>query len=1014
MGRLERLRARGRWWQLVLFSLALATASVALVTGSNAGPRTSPSPPAGHRGVSPPRIGEARLALRLERARVTPASGTSSCDGPRSDFERAGPAMTALAESIAAKYAEPAYLGRPLGAPLNLYLDTEVIRHGTDAFACPEESIAGENGRIASCSVHLEPKFSSGSQAQQLATLAHEIFHCYQYSLGTYADAELLVNTSSLAWLTEGQAEWAGDVIAAQSYPGYADGWYDTYLEAPTLSFFQDSYSAVGFYDQLNQWAGYSIWQRLDVMLTAAEQATGSGAEAADVAAYNAALAPASPQDRQTVIDTWASSFDGDPTLGAAWSLGGPSTPPPTPAASLPPLFVDSGQTSHFKADPYANDLIEGTPNADVVVVDVQTGTARFEDPSDPIDLVLTGTQAICHLAGGCSCPGQPIFSGLIEPGGWLLGLNGATASGAKVDLSGETLADYCKSLPPVAPNPTVGCVAGCAQAGGDVHLATFDGLDYDFQAVGEFVLVKSTTDNLQIQERTTSLRSLFFPNLVSWPSAIAMQVGSHRVGFYILPGKNPFDGTVAVHLDGRVVTVPQGGERLSGGGSISESNGAYQDDYTVTWPDGSYAQVSKAVPWLDLIVALNTARIGHVVGLLGTWDGRTSDDFSLRDGRVLPSPPSFQQLYQQFANSWRITQDESLFDYARGQSTATFTDRSLPTGPEFAAPLPPTRQQIAQRACRNGFGNGLFVQPYLKDCLVDVALTEDTALAGRWLAAQDRYLTSTFPIEVGQTVTPGRPRRAGDIAVPSAEQRYTFHAEAGEAVVVTSDPSCSEAWHGRITVELNGPDGAPIGRNASSSGDTLCSALGPFTLTQSGTYTIVVNPIDALGIGARLTGTYTLSLMAAKAAASFPITVGTTVGPGAAGNAGDLAQPYSVQDFTFHAGAGEILQLTSNTPCEPGTAGSDDLWTVIAPPSSGAAGPGTQLAAAQLVCHSLGAFRASTSGTDEVVVNGSGTFGVSPSGTIIRGTQAATGTFSFTLRKASGSTSLPIGQPTG
>jgi hypothetical protein len=327
---------------------------------------------------------------------------------------------------------------------------------------------------------------------------------------------------------------------------------------------------------------------------------------------------------------------------------------------------------------------------------------------------------------------------------------------------------------------------------------------------------------------------------------------------------------------------------------------------------------------------------------------------------------------------------------------------------------VPPTRQQLAEQSCRSGFADGVFLQPFLHDCLVDVETTQDPTVAARWLAAQDRYLTSTFPVEVGQTVTPGRPSRAGDIAVPSAEQRYTFHADPGEAVVVTSDPSCSEAWHGRITLELNGPGGVPVGRNASSSGDTLCSTLGPFTITKSGTYTIVVNPIDALGIGAKLTGTYILSVMAAPAARSFPIEIGTTVGPETAGGAGDLAQPYSVQDFLFRATAGEVLELTSATPCEAGTAGSDDLWAVERSSPSGGAGLGTPLTSAAPLCRSLGAFRAPDSATYEVAVNGPGTLGIGPSGTIIRGTQAATGTFSFTLRTFSGSSGLPIGQPTG
>ena len=38
-----------------------------------------------------------------------------------------------------------------------------------------------------------------------------------------------------------------------------------------------------------------------------------------------------------------------------------------------------------------------------------------------------------------------------------------------------------------------------------------------------------------------------------------------------------------------------------------------------------------------------------------------------------------FEQLNQQFGDSWRINQAESLFDYPVGMTTASFTDRSFP-----------------------------------------------------------------------------------------------------------------------------------------------------------------------------------------------------------------------------------------------------------------------------------------------------------------------------------------------
>jgi len=70
-----------------------------------------------------------------------------------------------------------------------------------------------------------------------------------------------------------------------------------------------------------------------------------------------------------------------------------------------------------------------------------------------------------------------------------------------------------------------------CAVAVGDTHITTFDGLHYDFQAAGEFVLVDNGPDFI-VQNRQAS-------GAPTWPNAdvnkaIAVRMGKTTVAVYI------------------------------------------------------------------------------------------------------------------------------------------------------------------------------------------------------------------------------------------------------------------------------------------------------------------------------------------------------------------------------------------------------------------------------------------------------------------------------------------------
>jgi len=107
----------------------------------------------------------------------------------------------------------------------------------------------------------------------------------------------------------------------------------------------------------------------------------------------------------------------------------------------------------------------------------------------------------------------------------------------------------------------------------GDPHLVTFDGLNYDFQAPGEFVLVESTDLNMPFE---IQVRHGLVPgsNSVSLTKAMAMGIDGHKVGVYADPNNTP-----STNSDFIVMNSPDTLDALSGNDTVFGSSGA--DDIT-------------------------------------------------------------------------------------------------------------------------------------------------------------------------------------------------------------------------------------------------------------------------------------------------------------------------------------------------------------------------------------------------------------------------------------------------
>ncbi|NJM61578.1 MAG: hypothetical protein HC849_17450 [Oscillatoriales cyanobacterium RU_3_3] len=262
-----------------------------------------------------------------------------------------------------------------------------------------------------------------------------------------------------------------------------------------------------------------------------------------------------------------------------------------------------------------------------------------------------------------------------------------------------------------------------------DPHLKTIDGLGYDFQTVGEFTLVKSTTDDFEIQTRQQPWGN---SQSVSINTAIAIESDGQRIAFYA-------GETLSILINGKDANIPDDGLYAVGQNLITRSG----KQYRITTANNDLIIIDNRGSFLNINVGLADNRQGKVVGILGNDNGTKNDEFALRDGTVIGGTISTQQLYGEYANSWRITQPTSLFDYPSGQDTNTFTDLTFPQNIVTSTTLTPQQRTAAEEIARNA---GITDPDVLEDVILDIAITDGDPEFIEGATTQQRLETVNYP----------------------------------------------------------------------------------------------------------------------------------------------------------------------------------------------------------------------------------------------------------------------------
>lgn len=581
------------------------------------------------------------------------------------------------------------------------------------------------------CLIELYPSFNRLDAVNRLTIPGHEVYHCvtkdWRFRNGD--------PPAQPEWVEEGLATWAGHQVAPGTFQPDADApglYYKGWLEAEGHPWKVQGYRTFGLFSALDSGAGWtvlpSVWGAGDDAMRVINAWAGPGVDLA--------------------LDSLGSGMARDPSLPPGWNqvtpfaVGLEEVPPPAPRA------VVAGARVVSLVNPFVQRRIAVVPNPGRPLVQVTLeGPGRMTDGHQ--DWLHPSGVWVCH-GGDCTCPAGKHPRVPIPPSTPVERLIVGTAAAgtpSRLRLSAFPMSEFCvRDAPPtVGPRPH-------GASFGDPHIDTVDGVEYDFQGAGEYVMVRGP--GIEIQART-----------LGWPRTaatineqIAMRVGRTRVAVL---------RDLQVRING---SPPRDAEprAFDGGGELFRDSTCA--GVGVRWPTGTTACVEGTV-FLSLTVSVAPADAGKIRGLLGDADGNPDNDFVTRDGRVLPPQTAKRpaQLYGVFGPSWRVRRGETILAYGPGESWRTMSRRKGTPPRDAASQVPKVAEGAARKRC---LAAGVTDPRPLDACAMDVALTRSPAFIASARRLQDRVASPAWT-------------RVGDVLIASG-QPVTVAADAdGTATVV-------------------------------------------------------------------------------------------------------------------------------------------------------------------------------------------------------------------------------------
>ena len=295
----------------------------------------------------------------------------------------------------------------------------------------------------------------------------------------------------------------------------------------------------------------------------------------------------------------------------------------------------------------------------------------------------------------------------------------------------------------------------GRSDSTGDPHIKTIDGVNYDFQADGEFTLLRDTGIEIQARQTAVATQIPHGPNwhtgltsCVSVNSAVAIRMGGHRITYQPGLSGRPNPEGLELRIDGKLTRMERSEILLPLGGRIMQT--VAPGGIQIEAPGGAVIVITPGQWNNGWHLNLDMRHIRATEGIMGAIaPGNWLP--ALPDGSFLGERPDdrgarYKQLYGVFGNAWRVSNETALFDYADGTGTKDFTIESWPNGespkscavpqqpgdPPAPPPLKPVALDVAIQQCK-----GIVAEDMRDNCVQDVRVTGDIRFAKTYLLTQ-------------------------------------------------------------------------------------------------------------------------------------------------------------------------------------------------------------------------------------------------------------------------------------